>query len=115
MRLLGRHAGVALDHAVLHFDRASHRVDDAAKLDEAAVAGALDDAPMMHGDRRDQSDRCAARAAAPAFDLRPRQRAGYSRQHPTTRIAAIFRVSLMARPPGSMRLSTKAVKALVIC
>ena len=47
---LGRHAGVALDHAVLHFDRAAHRVDHAAKLDEAAVAGALDDAPMMRGD-----------------------------------------------------------------
>ena len=28
------HAGVALDHAVLHLDRATHRVDDAAKLDE---------------------------------------------------------------------------------
>ena len=40
-----RHTGVALDHAVLHLDRASHRVDDAAKLDENAVAGALDDAP----------------------------------------------------------------------
>ena len=47
---LGRHAGVALDHAVLHFDRAAHRVDDAAELDEAAVAGALDDAPVMRGD-----------------------------------------------------------------
>ena len=40
---LWRHAGIALDHAVLHFDRASHRVDDAAELDKAAVAGALDD------------------------------------------------------------------------
>ena len=48
---LGRQAGVALDHAVLHLDRAAHRVDHAAKLDEAAVAGALDDAPMMRGDR----------------------------------------------------------------
>ena len=47
---LGRHAGVALDHAVLHFDRAAHRVDHAAELDEAAVAGALDDAPVMRGD-----------------------------------------------------------------
>ena len=47
---LGRHAGVALDHAVLHLDRAAHRVDHAAKLDEAAVAGALDDAPVMGGD-----------------------------------------------------------------
>jgi hypothetical protein len=33
-----RRAGVALDHAVLHFDRAAHRVDYAAKLDENAVA-----------------------------------------------------------------------------
>ena len=47
---LGRHAGVALDHAVLHLDRAAHRVDHAAELDEAAVAGALDDAPVMRGD-----------------------------------------------------------------
>ena len=48
--LVGRDARVALDHGVLHFDRAAHRVDDAAELDEAAVAGALDDAAMMHGD-----------------------------------------------------------------
>ena len=47
---LGRQAGVALDHAVLHFDRAAHGVDHAAKLDEASVAGALDDATVMHGD-----------------------------------------------------------------
>ena len=47
---LGRLAGIALDHALLHVDRAAHRVDDAAELDEAAVAGALDDAPMMRGD-----------------------------------------------------------------
>ena len=48
----GRQAGVALDHAVLHLDGAAHRIDDAAKLDEAAVARALDDAPVMRGDRR---------------------------------------------------------------
>ena len=30
-----RHAGVALDQAVLHLDRAAHRVDDAAELDDA--------------------------------------------------------------------------------
>jgi hypothetical protein len=46
------HAGVALAHALLHLDRASHRVDHAAKLNETAVAGALDDAPTMRGDRR---------------------------------------------------------------
>jgi hypothetical protein len=49
---LGRQAGVALDHAVLHLDGAAHGVDHAAELDETAVAGALDYAPVMHGDGR---------------------------------------------------------------
>ena len=47
---LRRKAAVALDHAVLHFDCTTHGVDHAAELDEAAVARALDDAPLMHGD-----------------------------------------------------------------
>ena len=51
MRCSGATPGVALDHGVLHFDCAAHRVDDAAELDDAAVAGALDDAAMVHGDR----------------------------------------------------------------
>jgi hypothetical protein len=42
---LRRQTGVALDHAVLHFDGAAHRVDHAAELDEDAVPNALDDAP----------------------------------------------------------------------
>ena len=46
-----RQAGIAFDRAVLHFDRAAHRPDHATKLDENAVAGALDGAPMMRGDR----------------------------------------------------------------
>src|SRR5579864_2060350 len=46
-----RHAGVALGHALLHTNSASHRVDDAAKLDDRAIARALDDAPAMGGDR----------------------------------------------------------------
>jgi hypothetical protein len=46
-----RHTGVALDHAVLHLDRAAHSIDHAAELNEAAIAGALDDAPAMRGDR----------------------------------------------------------------
>jgi hypothetical protein len=37
--------------AFLDFDRAADRVDDAAKLDQSAVAGALDDASVMGGDR----------------------------------------------------------------
>ena len=49
---LRRQAGVALDEAVLHLDRAAHGVDHAAEFDEAAVAGALDHATMMHGDGR---------------------------------------------------------------
>ena len=44
---LGRQARVALDHAVLHLDRAAHGVDHAAELDHAAVAGALDDPAVM--------------------------------------------------------------------
>ena len=48
---LGWNPGVALDHAVLHFDRAAHRVDHAAKLDDEAVAGALDNASMVRRDR----------------------------------------------------------------
>ena len=48
----GGDAGVALDHGVLNFDGAAHGVDDTAELDDRAVAGALDDAPVMHGDGR---------------------------------------------------------------
>ena len=45
------HAGVALDHRVLDLDGATHGVDHAAKLNKSAVAGALDDAPVVNGDR----------------------------------------------------------------
>ncbi len=63
MRRSGRHAGVALDHAVLHFDGAAHRVDHAAELDQRAVAGALDHAPVMDGDRG--VDQVAAQSPQP--------------------------------------------------
>jgi hypothetical protein len=46
-----RHPRVALDHAILHLDRAAHGVNHAAELDEAAVACTLDDAAMMRGYR----------------------------------------------------------------
>ena len=52
---------------VLHLDRAAHGVDDAAELDDRAVAGALDDAPVMDGDGR--VDQVAAQRP------QPRQRA----------------------------------------
>jgi hypothetical protein len=35
----------------LEFDGAAHRVDDTPELDNCAVAGALDDAPVMRADR----------------------------------------------------------------
>ena len=37
---------------VLNLDRAAHRVDHAAELDQRAVAGALHHAPVVHRDRR---------------------------------------------------------------
>ena len=45
-----RHAGVALHHAVLHFDRAPDRVDHAAKLDDRPIAGALDHPALVDSD-----------------------------------------------------------------
>jgi hypothetical protein len=57
---LRRQACIALNHTVLHFDRAAHRVDHAAELDETSVAGAFHDAPMMGGDGR--VDEVAAQA-----------------------------------------------------
>jgi hypothetical protein len=70
--LLGRNAGVALDHGGLDFDRAAHGVDHAAELDDRAVAGALDDAAVMHGD--DRVDQVAAERPEPrqrAIFIRP--------------------------------------------
>jgi hypothetical protein len=64
--LLGRQAGVALDHAGLHLDRAAHGVDHAPKLDDRAVAGALHNAPVMHRD--DGVDEIAAKRSQPRKD-----------------------------------------------
>src|ERR1700749_2474467 len=47
-----RHARVALDHGVLHSDRATHGVHDAAELDYGSVAGSLHHAAVMDGDGR---------------------------------------------------------------
>jgi hypothetical protein len=44
------HASIAVDEASLHLNRATHSIDNAAKLYKAAVPGALDDAAMMRGD-----------------------------------------------------------------
>ena len=50
--LVRRDLSIALDHRPLDFNGAVHRVDDTPELDDAAVASALDDAAMMHGDGR---------------------------------------------------------------
>jgi hypothetical protein len=42
-------AGVPLGHRLLHRDGAAHRINDARKLDQHAVAGGLDDAAAMLG------------------------------------------------------------------
>ena len=49
---LGRQAGVALDKALLQLDGAADCVHDAAELNDAAVARALDHTATMHRDRR---------------------------------------------------------------
>src|SRR5262249_51960674 len=48
---VGWHPCVALDKTGLHLDRAPHRVDGAAELDDAAVSSTLDDATPMGRDR----------------------------------------------------------------
>ena len=63
MRFSGGTLGVALDHGGLDFDRAAHGVDHAAELDDRAVAGALDDASVVHGD--DRVDQVAAERPEP--------------------------------------------------
>ena len=96
-----RQAGVALDRAALHFDRAAHRVDHAAELDENAVAGALDDAPMMNRD--DGVDEIAAKRPQAHEDaiLVCCPQAGCGRRPPQARIAASFRVSPIWRPSAT--------------
>jgi hypothetical protein len=61
--LVKRDLGVALDHRHLDFNGAVHCVDDAPELDDAAVAGALDDPTVVHGDGR--IDQVAAQRPEP--------------------------------------------------
>ena len=93
-----RQAGVALDHAVLHFDRAAHGVDHAAELDDRAVAGALDDVAVMHRD--DGIDEIAAKGSQAREDkVLVRACETAVSDDVGDRIAASFRVSLIA-PSG---------------
>jgi hypothetical protein len=47
-----REPGIALNHAVLHFNRTTDGVHNAAKLDQNAIAATFDDTAVMDGDRR---------------------------------------------------------------
>jgi hypothetical protein len=47
-----RDPSVALDHRPLDFNGAVHCVDDTPELDDAAIAGALDDPAVVYGDGR---------------------------------------------------------------
>ena len=105
--LVGRDPCIALDHGVLHFECAAHGIDHAPELDDAAVTGALDDAAVMHGEW-DRSDRCARRAVAPEFDLRPHPRAGYSRRRRRP-VSLLFSVSRLWRALTSSTLAQEGV------
>ena len=58
MRRSGGSPALRSTMPVLNLDRAAHGIDHAAELDDAAVARALDDASVVHGDGRiDQAQR----------------------------------------------------------
>src|SRR5689334_19526807 len=66
-------AGVPLGHRLLHRDGTAHRIDDAGKLHQQAVAGGLDDAAVMLGDLRiDELMAQCFEAFECAFLVRPR-------------------------------------------
>jgi hypothetical protein len=69
-----RHARVALDHRILHLDRAANRVNDAAELDDAPIARALHDPAVMNGDGRvDQIAAERAKSRQDAILVRTRE------------------------------------------
>jgi hypothetical protein len=101
-----RHAGVALHHRVLHFDRAADRIDHAAELYDCAVAHALDHPAPVHGDGR--IDEIAAQRSQPR-DMRFSS-VPVRREKPTTsagqnRGESLW-VSVVTAPP--QRVSNKA-------
>jgi hypothetical protein len=64
-----RDLGVALDHRSLDFNGAVHCVHDTAELDNCTIAGALDDASVVHGD--DRVDQVAAQRPEPRQNRKP--------------------------------------------
>jgi hypothetical protein len=76
-----RDAHVPLGHCLRHRDHAAHRIDDAHKFHQHAVAGGLDDAAMMFADFRIRSSRRIAlrRSSVPSSS------APISREYPPHR------------------------------
>ena len=64
--LVRRDPSVALDHRSLDFNGAVHRIDDTPELDDAAIAGALDDAAVV--DRDGRIDQVASERPQPRQD-----------------------------------------------
>jgi hypothetical protein len=50
MRRSAGKPALRFDHGILHLDGASHGIDNAAELDQRAIARALHHAPLVHGD-----------------------------------------------------------------
>ena len=74
MRLSAATPALPLGHRLLHRDRAAHRIDDAGKFHQQAVAGGLDDAAAMLGDFRvDQLAAQRFEAFERALLVRPHQ------------------------------------------
>ena len=104
--VLGRKARIALDHAVLHLDRAAHGVDHAAELDKAAVSSALDHATVMQGDGRiDQITSQRSESRQGAILVRSREPAIADNVRDQDRCN--FPGLAHGAPSGTMRHSTK--------
>jgi hypothetical protein len=66
-----RHANVAFDHRVLDRDRTWRGLDHAAQIDELAIAGALEHAPVTPYDLRSPKVRSLSELPTLPFRFRP--------------------------------------------
>jgi len=87
---------VALDHAVLNLDGAAHGVDQRCGTRREPRRRCASPRGLVHSDGRIRSDRCARPEAAPGCDPHRRQRARLVSTTSAARIAASFRVSIIA-------------------
>ncbi len=76
----GRYLGIALDHAALDVNGATHGVDDADKFHQHAVAGCLDDPAPMLGDFGIDQVPCDALSVVEGLPLRQCPSTGCNRR-----------------------------------